>query len=386
MPPRHKVLVNALSVTNTSGHHVLLGHLQQIISHLHDRLRLVVVARDDLAELRAALSTQVDWAIAPAATRRWWWRAIWERLHLPRLACYHGADAYFTPSGMAAAGLSSPQIVFCQNPWALVPAARRRRDFFKAWLQRRAYCRAMSVAGVMVFNSRYMQEVYRANAGFREQRGMVVYQAANDATHAHAAMAQLPRKPHQILCVSAMAPHKNAETLVRAFQLVRTTIPAARLVLAGGWPDAAYERKISRLIATLGLCDAVEFAGFVSRERLEQLYAESRVFCLMSRCESFGIPAIEAQLFGTPVVSSTVCAIPEICGSGGKFCDPDDVSAVAAALRQLLQDDTEWQRLATAARTNARQYTWEACSAPLVDLLRTFCAAPATAMSPPAKG
>lgn len=376
MSPQPRLLINALSVTNTSGYHVLLGHLQQIVSHLRDRLRLVVVARDDPTDLRAALSTQVDWAIAPAATRRWWWRAIWERFHLPRLACHHGASAYFTPNGMAATGLSIPQIVFCQNPWALVPAARRRRDACKAWLQRRAYRQAMRVAAVMVFNSRYMQEAYRTNAGFVERRGMVVHQAANDATRAHAAMAQLPRKPHQILCVSAMAPHKNAETLVRAFQLARTAIPAARLVLAGGWPEAAYERKIRRLVATLGLGHAVDFSGFVSRERLEQLYAESRVFCLMSRCESFGIPAIEAQLFGTPVVSSTVCAIPEICGAGGKFCDPDDVPAVAAALRQLLQDDAEWQRLATAARANAARFVWAQCSAPLINVIADFLPIP----------
>lgn len=368
MSPQPRLLINALSVTNTSGHHVLLGHLQQIVSHLHGHLRLVVVVRDDLAELRAALNPQVDWVIAPAATRHWMCRALWERVYLPRLAQRHAARAYFTPSGIAAHGLAIPQIVFCQNPWALVPAARRRRDACKAWLQRRAYRLAMRVAEVMVFNSRYMQEAYRTNAGFAERRGMVVYQAANDSTHLRARQ-EVTRQPQQIVCVSAMAPHKNIETLVRAFQQVRAALPAARLVLAGGWPDAAYERKIRRLVAALGLNDAVDLTGFVSRERLEQLYAESRVFCLMSRCESFGIPAIEAQLFGTPVISSTVCAIPEICGAGGRYCDPDDVPAVAAALGQLLQDDTEWQQLSAAARTNAARFVWAQCSQPLINVI-----------------
>ena len=39
----------------------------------------------------------------------------------------------------------------------------------------------------MVFNSRYMQAAYRANAGFAEMHGRVVYQAADDATRALAA-------------------------------------------------------------------------------------------------------------------------------------------------------------------------------------------------------
>ena len=361
-----KLLVNALSVANPSGLHVLLGHLDQVADALKDRVRLVVLCREDLAGLRVGLGERADWEFAPASTRGWFRRACWERAHLARLARKHAVCAVFTPSGIAAHGLDVPQIVFCQNPWALVPAARRRRDFFKAWLQRRAYRRAMRVADVLVFNSRYMQNAYRANAGFAEKRGLVVYQAADAAPRAAAAV---PRKPEQILCVSVMAPHKNAEALVRAFRDVRAVHPDARLVLAGSWPDPAYERRIRALVETLGLRAAVEFAGFIARDRLDRLYAESRVFCLMSRCESFGIPAIEAQRFGIPVVSSTAGAIPEICGPGGLFRDPDDVAGIAAALRTLLEDDAEWRRLSDLARENAGRFIWSECSRPLVELV-----------------
>ena len=47
-----KVLVNALSVANPSGLHVLLGHLDQIADALKERVRLVVVCREDMAALR----------------------------------------------------------------------------------------------------------------------------------------------------------------------------------------------------------------------------------------------------------------------------------------------------------------------------------------------
>ena len=366
-----KLLVNALSATNPSGLHVLRGHVGQLVDGLRGRVRIVVLGREEMEGLRTELGERVDWEFAPPATRGWFFRAAWERAHLARILQKHGAGLYFTPSGIAArvpAGVR--QIVFCQNPWALVPAARRRRDAFKAWLQRRAYRRAMRAADVMVFNSRYMQEAYRANAGCEEQRGAVVYQAAEDGTRARAAAAgDVPRRPGQILCVSVMGPHKNVETLVRALREVRTACPEAHLVLAGSWPDPAYERKIRGLVDALGLGAAVEFAGFVARERLDRLYAESRAFCLMSRCESFGIPAIEAQSFGTPVVSSTVCAIPEICGAGGLFREPDDVAGVAAALRTLLADAAEWQRLSDAARANAARFAWSECSRPLVELV-----------------
>ena len=259
----------------------------------------------------------------------------------------------------------------CAGGWATGSTgnSRRRRDALKAWLQRRAYRRAMRAAAVMAFNSRYMQEAYRANAGFAEKRGLVVPQAADEATRERAAAGQRhSRSPNLILGVSVMAPHKNIEALARDYAEVRARRAEARHVLAGSWPDAAYERKIRALIEELGLREAVEFAGFVSRAQLDGLYAAARVFCLMSRCESFGIPAIEAQLFGTPVVSSSVCAIPEICGEGGFFRDPDDVAGIAAALRTLIEDEAEWRKRSDLARSNAARFAWSRCSQPLVDL------------------
>jgi glycosyltransferase involved in cell wall biosynthesis len=369
------LLVNALSVTNPSGRHVLLGHLNRIAESLPKTCRLVLICRRDMEAFRTGIQHEVEWEWAPSYTQRWWGRTLWERLYLKRLARRYDAAAYFTPSGMAAHELGIPQLVFAQNPWALVPSARRRRDAFKAGLQRRAYRRSMRVADVMVFNSAYMQQAYRENAGHTERRGLVVCQAIDETTRSRAAASiRISRHPFQVLTVSVMAPHKNIETLVRAFQGVHQTHSQARLMLAGSWPDSGYELRIREEVHSLGLDKAVVFAGFVSREELDQLYAESRVFCLMSRCESFGIPSIEAQLFGTPVISSTVCAIPEICGEGGRFCDPDDVPGIASALEQLLTDEAEWQRCSEWARANAERYTWQRCSKPLVDLVAEYTA------------
>ena len=102
----------------------------------------------------------------------------------------------------------------------------------------------------------------------------------------------------------------------------RLLTPDLSLHLVGSWPDAVYERRIRNLVSELGLGEQVHFHGFVSREELDCLYAESQVFCLMSRCESFGIPAIEAQLFGTPVVCSKLAPYGLV-----------DDGALAAALR-----------------------------------------------------
>ena len=374
---RSDILVNALSVTNQSGLHVLAGHLDQLAG----AFRICVIARPSMKDLRDRFDGRVDWMDAPESTVRWLPRAWWEFRNLESCALAAGAFSYFTPSGIAASRMSLPQVVLCQNPWALVPVARRRRDVLKAWLQRRAYRSTMRRAAVMAFNSKYMQRAYRENAGFHEKRGIIAAQAAEAETRERSkSWKNSPRTPGQIVCVSAMAPHKNVEAVVRAV----VQLPGATLRLVGGWPDPLYERRIRRLTLDLGLSDRVVFDGFVSREELDRLYAESQVFCLMSRCESFGIPAIEAQLFGTPVVCSNVCAVPEVCGEGGLFCDPDDIDGIADALQTLLRVSNDWKKdgveaqppsrdwknFSELARENADRFQWSECSRPLVDVFK----------------
>jgi glycosyltransferase involved in cell wall biosynthesis len=125
---------------------------------------------------------------------------------------------------------------------------------------------------------------------------------------------------------------------------------------------------IRSLVGELNLNGAVQFKGHVSQEELYRYYAESRVFCLMSTCESFGIPAVEAQAFGTPVVSSNCCAIPEVCGEGGMYLEPGDHDSVAAQIARLLTNDDSWTQLSQAAKRNAERYRWDICSWPLLKI------------------
>jgi glycosyltransferase involved in cell wall biosynthesis len=92
----------------------------------------------------------------------------------------------------------------------------------------------------------------------------------------------------------------------------------------------------------------------------------------MSWCESFGIPAVEAQAFSTPVVSSNCCAIPEICGDGGIYPDPGDLHSVADSLAELLNNKVKWDQLSEAARDNASKFRWDICSRPLLDVFNNL--------------
>lgn len=397
-----KVLVNALSVSNQSGVHVVGGHLQQCVEQLCDEARFVVLCRED-SPLRIRLGNLVDWLDAPLSTSHWFRRWIWERMNLHRLIRNHGIAVYFTGSGIAASFIRVPQVVLCQNPWAFVRTAHKGLDKFKAWIQRRAYRTTMKKAEVVVFLSEYMKKAYRKNAGLEERKGIIAYPGLPEKSRERAEKwKNCPRVPGQIVCVSAMASHKNIETLLKAFKKLEdgnvekqkteklkiendeaemselsdfqdfsiSNFQNLSLHLVGAWPDAAYEQKIKKQVEELKLEGRVVFAGHVSRERLDQYYAESQIYAMVSRCESFGIPAAEAQLFGTPVVCSNVCAVPEIAGQGGSFCNPDDIEAVAAAMKHLLDDKELWAECSRKAKLNSERFRWESCAQPLIEAFK----------------
>ena len=374
-----RVIVNALSVTNESGRHVVLGHLERLAAWTAGEHDYVVLHHGVNADIRRGLGSHVDWLACPDSTAHWLPRALWQRWALPRLVRRCDADLVFSPSGVATPGLPVPEVVYCMNPWCLVPDLDLTAgERIKAALQRRAYRHAVKTAAMMGFLSEYLRDAYLANAGADANASEVAYCGINETVLAAAEALRTctPRKPNQILCVSSMARHKGVDVLLRAVAAVRRDHDVdADLTLAGGWPDPTYERAMRALIHELGLDNAVEVAGHVSRDRLDKLYAESKVFCLMSRCESFGIPAAEAQAFGCPVVSSSRCAIPEVCGAGGEYPDADDVPGTAAALARLLEDQAHWRKLSDAAIENSGRFRWDLCSRPL---LRMFELAGAT--------
>ncbi|MEN6497670.1 MAG: glycosyltransferase, partial [Thermoguttaceae bacterium] len=365
-----RVLVDALSVRSFSGQHVLLGHLRQLAewtrgSHtfllLHDAAQTGWVEQVPDAMVRLPV---------PRSLTSWSHRLLWQSVVLPRRLKEWAVDLVFTTSGILLPRCRLPQVCYAPNPWCLVTGVHQGRgERYKAALQRRGYRTAVHHAAMMCYISRHLRDLYRANAGGAVERACeVAYCGIDDnvfQTAMHASETVV-RQPDLIVSVSAMAPWKGAETLVEALALLHRSGCRAKLRLVGPWPDARYERLVRQRVKSLGLNDFVCITGQVSKAELCRHYAEARVYCLMSHCESFGIPAVEAQAFGTPVVGSTACAMPEVCGAGGVFCPPDDARQAAALLRQFLEDPSAWETYSHRARENAARYRWDLCSRPLL--------------------
>lgn len=367
-----KILVNALAVTNQSGRHLLTGYLSRIARWTADRNSFVILFHAGNRDLVENWGPNVEWRECPARASHWAFRAVWEWMNLARLVRDAGADVYFTPSG-AASCVGIPQVVLCPNPWCLVPEVGwKGAEQVKAALQRMAYRRAVRTASVMVYTSGFMQRAYEANAGRTARQSFVVPLGVGERFMTrHDPVAELAaRDPLGIVSVSAMAPHKRVEVLVEAVSLLHRTFGVpARLELVGPWPDHGYRLRVEKLVDNLGLSGAVTIRGAVPEADLAGYYSRARVFSLMSCCESFGFPALEAQSCGTPVVCAGNTSMPEINGAGGLYPPVNDAGKAAEALHQILTDDKTWEHYSGNALLNVRRYRWDDCARKLLAAL-----------------
>lgn len=365
-----RILFNALSTTNLSGRYVLIGHLANLAKWTLGKHQYTVLYHKTNREICQDLGDNVKWVECPGYTANWKGRVWWEQTALTGILVKLRIDFMFVLSGAVIPFLKIPQMSYAMNPVPLINGLGYNTiGSVKLALQRMGYKKAMRSATMMFFLSEYMRQIYRKNAGIHERASEVAYAGIKEETFkaADCMSTKIVKKPFQVITVSVMAPHKGIEILIEAIYHVKRLYKVpVQLLVVGPWPDKLYENKIYQLVEKLNLKDVVDFKGYTSQEDLYQYYAESRLFCLMSRSESFGIPAVEAQVFGIPVVSSNCCAVPEVCGKGGIYREPDDIQGVALEIFNLLTDDNKCDELSEEAKLNAERFRWEKSSRPLM--------------------
>jgi glycosyltransferase involved in cell wall biosynthesis len=163
-----------------------------------------------------------------------------------------------------------------------------------------------------------------------------------------------------LLAVGAVVRRKGYDVLLAALAGLRDL--SWSLTIAGDLDrDADAAARLHLDIARFNLVDRVTIAGAVSTERLAALYARADLFVLASRFEGYGMAIAEAIAHGVPVVATLAGAIPETVANGaGALVPPDDIDALASALRRLIEDRGERRGMADAAwREAAKLPTWE---------------------------
>lgn len=164
-----------------------------------------------------------------------------------------------------------------------------------------------------------------------------------------------------LLFVGRVASNKRVDLLIEALAQVKQQIPNTALLVVGDNDSNPAFREVMitlrQRIAELGLTEDVLFTGRV--DALPPYYRLAELYVTASLHEGFGVPLIEAMASGIPVIASNTTAHPEVVGDAGLLTPPEDASALAAQIVQVLQDDALYGALKQAGLARAKAFTLE---------------------------
>jgi glycosyltransferase involved in cell wall biosynthesis len=180
--------------------------------------------------------------------------------------------------------------------------------------------------------------------------------AWGDAAADRAAAPPLPAD--YFLFVGRVAPNKGLPTLLDALAQLRPPARRPLVIMGRDWGERAALEERAR---SLGLAGSVVWLGHVESERAYRgVVRGATALVLPSEWEAYGLVLLEAMAARTPVVASTVGALPEVVdqGAAGRLVPYGDSGTLAAALEAVVSDAPATARMVEAGARRAAGFDW----------------------------
>ncbi|MEW6365152.1 MAG: glycosyltransferase family 4 protein [Acidobacteriota bacterium] len=161
-----------------------------------------------------------------------------------------------------------------------------------------------------------------------------------------------------LLWVRAFDVCYNPQLAVRVIHILRTEFPAVRLVMCGPDNGDGSLQATQSLARSLGVAEAIEIPGKVTKERIKELGLAYDIFLNTTDCDNTPVSVIEALAMGMCVVSTDVGGVPALVEHRvhGLLVPPGNPEAMANACREILRQPEAARRLSTNARLKADSF------------------------------
>lgn len=265
-----------------------------------------------------------------------WWRmhSMVDDLCADGVKLYHGLSGEL-PIGIKKAGIKTVvtihDIIFMRHPeWYNWPDTK-----IYAWKFRKTCAEADRIIAISECTKRDIM-LY---GGVTPEKIDVIYQSCGSRYK----MREGEKKMHEvhtgymlperyIVNVGTIEERKNVLLAVKALRMLPEDIS---LVIVG--KATSYTEKVKAYIRENALESRVKILHNVPNEDLPAIYQMAEACVYPSRYEGFGVPVIEAIQSGLPVVACTGSCLEEAGGNGTIYVDPDDVYAMADAIKQVVK-------------------------------------------------
>jgi glycosyltransferase involved in cell wall biosynthesis len=173
--------------------------------------------------------------------------------------------------------------------------------------------------------------------------------------------AQISNLKPYLLFIGRLEERKNIVRIIEAFEILKEKYAIPHEFLLVGKPGFGYGR-IQAKIQDSRFKIHIRELGYVTEEEKWTLLQNAEVFLFPTLYEGFGIPVLEAQSVGVPVVTSNTSSLPEVAGEGAVFVDPLQAEGIAAGIQKLLSDEVFRSGIIEKATHNVSRYSWARCA------------------------
>lgn len=178
-----------------------------------------------------------------------------------------------------------------------------------------------------------------------------------------------------ILFIGTAVPRKNLPAMFEAFsRAIKNPQFTQTCFVVGGYVPEEY-KDIYDVPAKVGITNNVRFLGKVDQADLPALFTGAEFLAYVSKSEGFGLPVLEALCCGTPVLTSTAGALPEVAGEAALLVDPDSVDAICEGMERLLGDKDLLLQLKQKGVENVKRFSWQNTASSILEVIKEINAA-----------
>lgn len=173
-----------------------------------------------------------------------------------------------------------------------------------------------------------------------------------------------------IICLSKFRRYKLIHNSIIAFKEVSNRFMDLKLIIAGrtNEVDPDYEKEIRQLVVELNLEKRVQIKKDIKERDKIEFLRSSLALIQPSSIEGFGMVVIEANAFGTPVISSDI--VPAAINKKNAIIFPySDITSMTSAIIKLLTNKNLWKQLSKNSRKLANQFTWDNSIKKLIQII-----------------
>ncbi len=278
---------------------------------------------------------------------------IWEHIELPIAAKNY--DILYSPANIAPIwSFKNTKIVVTLHDVAYLSHPKTVSKFFYLYYKNAMPLILKKASKVVTISESSRDEILKYYP-FAKKKLEVIYNGISEYFFEETEV----KKENIILYVGSLNERKNFPAVIKAFKKIPKSY-GYKLVMVGNFSQNFFiDEKTRAVLEKIKNDKDILLKSNLSIKELRALYQKAKVFIYPSFYEGFGFPLLEAMASKTPVITSNISSMPEICAKSALYVDPYDQEDIAKKLLLLIENENLQKELIEKGYKRASLFKWE---------------------------